>query len=49
MIDDFEAVLPPADEAAREGQELARRPVPPDPDDPDTWTSEFRAYLDDPE
>lgn len=46
MIDDFDAVLPPANED--EEEERPRSQPAREPDDGGEWRSEFRSYLDDP-
>lgn len=46
MFDDFEAVRPDDDVDAEERERLIDRR--PDPDEPETWASDFRPYLDDP-
>ena len=47
MIDDFDAVRP-ADDIDEEERSPSRSSVPEDPDEPHTWLSDFRPYVDDP-
>ena len=47
MIDDFEAVLPPADEDP-ETEDRFRASSTRDADNDPDWRSDFRSYLDDP-
>ncbi len=47
MIDDFDAVVPPAD-ADADDDERSRIQLPRDPEEDAEWRSEFRSYLDDP-
>lgn len=47
MIDDFEAVVPPADEDP-ETEDRFRAARGRDPEEDEEWRSDFRSYLDDP-
>ena len=47
VIDDFDAVLPPAD-ADAEDDDRSRNQPPGDPEEGAEWRSEFRSFLDDP-
>ncbi|MBA2632322.1 MAG: hypothetical protein H0U86_04890 [Chloroflexi bacterium] len=47
MIDDFDAVLAPADQDA-DVEDGSRAHPAHEPDDRGEWRSEFRSYLDDP-